>query len=384
MTNKLRTALVGCGLIGRTHATALASDPQSELVAVCDPVPERANQFGDEFGVPAFTDLASALSERNVQMVSVCTPHPTHTDVVVLAAQMGVHALVEKPLAPDLASCDRAIQACVQAGVALGMISQRRLYPPVVRMREAIVAGKLGEPVLATLTVLGWRDRPYYESAAWRGTWNGEGGGVLINQTPHQLDVLQWLMGPVEELSGMWDNLNHPYIEVEDSAIAIIRFRSGALGSLVLSNSQKPGLYGKIHVHGSNGASVGAQTEGGSPFIAGMTTSVEQPINDVWTIPGEEQQLDAWQAMDRESTTDVMTHYHRLQIADFLESIVEGRPPLVDGIEGRKVVEIVTAIYRSQRDGRPVKFPLAPESGPDYDGRRSYQPLSRRAPSGRQ
>jgi predicted dehydrogenase len=220
--------------------------------------------------------------------------------------------------------------------------------------------------------VLGWRDRAYYESDPWRGTWDGEGGGVMMNQTPHQIDLLQWLMGPIEELTGYWDNLNHPSIPVEDTAVALLRFRNGGLGSIVLSNSQKPGLYGRVHIHGANGASIGAQTESGSAFIAGVTTEVAPPVNDIWTIPGEEHLLARWRAADRRHArkTDVMTEYHRVQIEDFLESVETGRAPAVDGREGRKVVEIITAVYRSQRDHAPVKFPLAAERGrDDYDGR---------------
>lgn len=205
----------------------------------------------------------------------------------------------------------------------------------------------------------------------------------MVNQTPHQLDLLQWMMGPVDELFGYWDNLNHPYVEVEDTAIAVIRFKSGALGSVVLSNSQKPGLYGRLHIHGSNGASVGVQTEGGSPFIAGVSEAVEPPINDLWTVPGEESLLARWQSEDREiaSSHDVMTYYHQRQIADFLEAIVADRPPTVDGEEGRKVVEIITAIYRAQRDGRPARFPLEAEADRgDYDGRIGHALLSHRTP----
>ncbi len=377
----IRTALVGCGKVGHTHAQALMTLPHSDLVAVCSRSRERAGRFGQQYGARAYTDVEDMLTESRVQMVSICTPHPSHADLIVLAARHGVHALAEKPLAPDLEGCDRAIAACRQAGVKLGTISQRRLYRPVIRMRQAIETGKIGMPVLATLTVMGWRDEAYYQSDPWRGTWDAEGGGVMVNQTVHQLDLLQWLMGPIDALFGYWDNLNHPYVEVEDTAVAVIRFKSGALGSLLVSNSQKPGFYGKIHVHGSNGASVGAQTEGGSPFIAGVTTAVEPPINDMWTIPGEEHLLSAWQEEDRRfaATTDVMTHYHRLQIEDFLQAIVEDREPLVSGEEGRKAVEIFTAVYRSQRDGRPIKFPLEAEQDRyDYDGRRSYVPLSRR------
>ncbi len=381
MTERLRTALVGCGKVGHTHAQAMKSLPQSNLVAVCSRSRDKAESFARQYGAQAYTDYAQMLREADVQAVSICTPHPSHADLVVLAAQHGVHSLVEKPLAPDLAGCDRSIAACRRAGVKLGVISQRRLYAPVIRMREAIHAGKIGRPVLATLHVLGWRDLAYYQSDPWRGKWDAEGGGVMVNQTPHQLDVLQWLMGPIDELFGYWDNLNHPYVDVEDTAVAVIRFQSGALGSVVVSNSQRPGFYGKIHIHGSNGASVGAQTEGGSPFISGITTAVDPPINDIWTVPGEEGFLAAWQEEDRRSAQeiDVMTGYHRLQIEDFLDAIIQGREPMVNGEEARKVVEIFTAVYRSQRDRRPVKFPLEAEKDrDDYDGRLSYTPLSRR------
>jgi predicted dehydrogenase len=239
-------------------------------------------------------------------------------------------------------------------------------------VRDAIDAGKIGRPVLGMVVVLGWRDADYYAMDPWRGKWDLEGGGVLVNQTPHQLDLLQWLMGPIDSLFGFWDNLNHPYVEVEDTAVAAIRFRNGGLGSIVVSNSQKPGLYGKIHVHGENGASVGVQTEGGSPFVAGQKEAVEPPINDLWTVPGEEQLLAQWQEEDRTRAgkVDVMSHYLMLQIQDFLHAVVQGRPPAVDGRDGRKVVELFSAIYRSQRDGRSVSFPLdATEGAEAFDGR---------------
>jgi predicted dehydrogenase len=372
------TALIGVGKVAATHAQAYRDLPASRLVAVCGRSEPRAQAFGQAFGVPAYTNVLEMLERERPAAVSICTPHPSHAEIVEACAERGVHALVEKPLAPDLAGCDRAIEACARAGVKLGVVSQRRLYPPVQRLRHAMVEGRIGRPILAEVTVLGWRDEAYYRSDPWRGRWDSEGGGVMINQTPHQIDLLQWLMGPVEELYGRWDNLNHPSIEVEDTAVAVLRFRSGALGSLVLSNSQRPGLYGRLHVHGSNGASVGVETESGSTFVAGVTASVEPPVNDIWTIQGEEDRLATWQAEDRASGIDVMTGYHALQIADFLESIVVDREPMVDGHEGRKVIEIVTGVYRSQRDGRPVTFPLDPEIGHhDYDGRLGHQVLSR-------
>jgi predicted dehydrogenase len=239
-------------------------------------------------------------------------------------------------------------------------------------MKAAIDAGKLGRPVLATIDLLGWRDEAYYASNPWRGTWEGEGGGVLVNQAPHQLDLLAWLMGPAEEVFGYWANLNHPSIPVDDTAVAVIRFRGGGLGVISVSNAQSPGIGGRIHVHGSNGASIGTQTDTGSMFISGVTTSVEPAVNDLWTIQGEADLLPGWQAEDRAFGTgrDVMTWFHERQIADFLDAVAADRAPAVSGEDGRAVVELFTAIYRSQRDGVPVRLPLAPERDrEDMDGR---------------
>jgi predicted dehydrogenase len=252
------------------------------------------------------------------------------------------------------------IEAAARHKVKLGVVSQRRFFEPVARMKAAIDAGKLGAPALGTVAMFSWRDENYYRSDPWRGRWDTEGGGVLINQSPHHLDILQWLMGPIDEISGYYANLNHPYIEVEDTALAMIRFRGGALGSVVVSLSQKPGIYTKIHVHGSSGASVGAQTDSGATFIAGMTAVAEPPLNDLWTIPGEEALLPAFQEEDRATfrRIDPGTHYHAAQDRDFLRAILEDRAPLVTGEEGRKVVEMVAAIYRSAKERRPVRLPL--------------------------
>ena len=193
-----------------------------------------------------------------------------------------------------------------------------------------------------------------------------------MNQATHPIDVYHWFMGPIDELFGYWANLNHPYIEVEDTAIAVVRFKSGALGTVEVSNSQKPGLYGKVHVHGENGASVGVQTDRGSSFISGVTQTGQAAINDMWTVSGEEHLLDQWQEEDlaRGEKIDVLTYYHQLQIRDFLQAIVDDREPAVTGQDGRQGVELPVAIYRSQRDGRPVKFPLDAISGSEqFDGR---------------
>lgn len=357
---RLRTAVIGCGKVAASHAEALQTLPESELVAVCDRQAGRAREFAAQYGCRAFTDPADMFRQAQVEAVTVCTPHPLHRDAVVMAASAGAHSLVEKPLAAKLADCDAMIRAARQAGVKLGVVSQRRLYEPVMRMKSAIDAGKIGKPVLGTFLMLSWRDEAYYRSDPWRGQWATEGGGVLVNQSPHSLDILQWMMGPLAEVTGYWANLNHPFVEVDDTALAVIRFRNGGLGSILTSLSQKPGIYTKLHVHGSNGASVGVQTDTGATFVAGMSGVSEPPFNDIWTVPGEEGLLEQFAAEDRAqfARVDATRHYHRLQIQDFLQAILANREPMVTGEDGRVAVEIFTAIYRSNRSGRPVAFPV--------------------------
>ncbi len=355
--SRVRTALVGCGKVASLHAQALASLPQSDFVAVIDRDLARARTFHELYGAAAFTDLAEALRQTRAEAVFLCTPHPLHASSAIMAMDHGAHVLVEKPLAATLADCDHMLSAAARNGVQLGVVSQRRLYEPVKRMKEALEAGKIGKPVLATVAMFSWRDKAYYRSDPWRGKWETEGGGVLVNQSPHHLDLLQWFMGGVTEVSGIAANLNHPYIEVEDTAAATIRFESGGIASLIVSLSQKPGLYTKIHIHGENGASVGAETDSGATFIAGMSGQAGPPLNDVWTIPGEEHLLAKFIAEDRarfEHLPDSAGHYHALEIANFLNAIADNQPVPVPGTEGRKVVALFDAIYRASREKRVV------------------------------
>ena len=360
--DRVRTALVGCGKVGQIHAQALSALAESELVGVCDVDGARATAFAAKYGGQAFTDVPTMIRESGAQAILIGTPHPLHAEPTKFAAEAGVHVLVEKPLAASLADCDAMIAAARDHGTKLGVISQRRWYEPVLRMRSAIDAGKIGRPVLGTFVMYSWRDPSYYRSDPWRGKWDTEGGGVLVNQSPHMLDLLCWLMNDeVAEVSGYWANLNHPSVEVEDSAVAIIRFRQGGLGSIVTSLAQKPGIHTKVHIHGSNGASVGVETDRGATFIAGMSGITEPPLNDLWTIPGEEEKLTEFQAEDRSrfKTIDAVNEYHALQIQDFLQAILEDRPPLVTGMDGRRVVELFQAIYQSNREGRSIKLPLS-------------------------
>jgi predicted dehydrogenase len=370
--NKVRTAIVGCGKVGHLHAAALKTLPASEFVAVCESNLERGKAFAEKYGVKAYATIDDLIAAGTAEMITVATPHPAHAEAATKAARAGLHVLVEKPLAASLADCDAILAAARAGGGALGMICQRRFFEPCQRIRHAIDEGKLGRPILGTVTMLGWRDAAYYRSDPWRGTWQGEGGGVLVNQAPHQLDLLLWYMGEIDEIFGYWANLNHPMIEVEDTAVTVIRFKSGALGNIIVSNSQNPALYGKVTVHGSNGASVGVQTDGGAMFIAGMSSITEPPLNDLWTVPGEENRLAQWRQEDTAhfNSINAVEHYHHLQINDFLQAILDKRPPLITGEQGRRTVELFTAIYRATRDRCAIRFPLVPEVGrDDFDGR---------------
>lgn len=372
MNNKqMNLAILGCGKVAHLHAKAILNLPKVNLSAVWSRTEKSATDFAGTYNTQAFTNITEMIREAAIDAVVICTPHPFHRDPAIEAAQAGAHVLVEKPLASTLEDCDAIINACNAAGVQLGVISQRRWYAPVKRVKDAIDAGKLGKPVMGTVNMLGWRDKNYYDADAWRGTWQMEGGGVLVNQAPHQLDILLWYMGEIDEVYGIWKNLNHPYIEAEDTALAIIRFKNGGVGNIIVSNSQKPGIYGKVHVHGENGASAGVQTDGGAMFVAGMTSVIEPPYNDLWTIPGEENFPDVWKKKDSAffSTIDPTVYFMERQIEDFLHTAEAGTQPLVTGYDGRRTVELFTAIYRSTRDNLPVKFPLLPENKNDMDGR---------------
>lgn len=373
MSHKIfNIAILGCGKVAHLHAEAIKNMNNASLQGVWSRTNTTAENFAIQHRTEAFGDIEIMIQKKRIDLVIVCTPHPFHRQPAIEAANAGAHVLIEKPLASDLKDCDEIINTCKNNSVELGVVSQRRWYEPVKRVKNVIDSGKIGKPVFGTVNMLGWRDKQYYDTDEWRGTWSMEGGGVLVNQAPHHLDILLWFMGEIEEVYGLWKNLNHPYIEVEDTALAIIKFKNGGIGNIIVSNSQKPGIFGKVHVHGENGASVGVQTDGGAMFVAGMSNVLEPPVNDLWTIPGEENLLDQWVKEDSDffNSINPTVYYMEQQISNFLKAVETGTKPLITGEDGRKTVELFTAIYRSARDNAPVKFPLNPEwNRDDLDGR---------------
>lgn len=360
MKKEIRSAIIGCGKAGHMHAQSLVNIKETAFCAAHSRTQAKADTFAAQYKIKGYSDVAEMIQKEKIDVAVVCTPHPDH-NVAVEAIEAGAHVLIEKPLASTLADCDAIIDAGVKHNKKVGIVGQRRFYPSSMRMKKAIDDGKIGKPILGTITMLGWRDEAYYKSDPWRGTWEGEGGGILVNQAPHQLDMFQWFMGDeIVELYGVWSNLSHPYIEVDDTAMAIVKFKGGAVGNILVSNCMKPGLYGNVHVHGSAGASVGVQTDSGAMFIAGMLGVAAPPINDLWNIPGEENQLEKFQQEDRNffGTIDPIEYYIRMQNHDFVMAVLNDTQPFIPATEGRRTVEIFTAIYESTKTNAPVKWPI--------------------------
>ncbi|CAN5733071.1 Gfo/Idh/MocA family oxidoreductase [soil metagenome] len=342
---KIKTGLIGCGNIAPMHADALSLLPESEFLAVCDADSSRSNSLATKYSVPEAHGSLTDLLGSGIDALLVCTPHPAHESIVIQAAEAGVHVLCEKPIAVQLDQADRMIEAADRAGVNFGVIFQRRFWPAAQRIRTAIDDGSIGFPTLGLSQTYLWRPKSYFAMDEWRGKWETEGGGVLMNQAVHMIDMLQWYMGPVTEVYGKHVTLVHQdYIDVEDTAVATLVFESGALGLIQATTTVKPDFGFRVSIHGSNGTtlSVWEHPEG------------NQGINDTWTLDATGEQPKAWEA--EEGGQSMYPTFHRLQIEDFLRSIIEQRPPAVTGAEARKSLAIILAIYESSRSGKPVRL----------------------------
>ena len=368
---KIKIAIVGCGRISKNLFGSIEKHQENlELVSICDNDAEVLTQHEEQYGVTGYLRMEEMLEQKEIDLIALCTPSGVHSDQAAVAARFGVHVMTEKPMATRWQDGVRMVKACDDAGVRLFVVKQNRRNTTLQLLKRAVDEGRFGKIHMVHLNVFWTRPQAYYDQAKWRGTWEFD-GGAFMNQASHYVDLLDWLIGPIDKVQAMMSTARD--IEVEDTALAIVKFKSGALGSLIVSNSQKPGIYGKVHIHGDNGASVGAQTEGGAMFIAGMAPITEPPLNDLWTIPGEEILLKKFTLEDEElfNKVDPMVHFIRLQIEEYLDALENDREPLVNGEEGRETVELFTAIYRSTRDNKPVKFPLSPETDrDDFDGRR--------------
>jgi predicted dehydrogenase len=342
----LRVGIVGCGNIAQIHAEALSTVEGAALVACCDADLDRATALAAASGADIATDSLSDFYERGqLDAVLICTPHPAHEAVVVAAAAAGVHVLCEKPIAVRLEEADRMIAATDAAGVAFGVIFQRRFWPAAQRMRKAIDDGLLGKLTFGAAYNHLWRPESYFAKDAWRGKWETEGGGVMMNQAVHTVDLLQWFMGPAVEVYGRIATLRHgAYIDVEDTVAATLVFGSGALGSIEAFTTVEPEFGFRVAIRGDNGAtaSVHELPEG------------TQGVNDLWTFEPGASERAGWEAAERGHPG--FPSFHRLQIAEFLDAVRYGRTPAVTGRDARNSLAIILGIYESSRTGQPVRL----------------------------
>ena len=346
-------AIVGCGVIAPWHARAIAELPAARLVTVVDEVEELAAKRGAEFGVDHTTDLDAALRRPDVDVVCVCVPSGQHAAVGLRAAGAGKHVVVEKPIDITLEAADRLIEACRTAGVKLTVISQHRYDPGVRHVRELIDNGRLGRLVIGDAIIKWDRTQQYYDSGDWRGTWALDGGGALMNQGVHYVDLLQWMMGPVESIFARTETAAHQ-IEVEDVAVAVLRFASGAVGVLQGSTAVYPGLPERLEISGTEGTVI---IEAGKLKVCelkskkGETSAYGKKLRD-----GEAKEDDSGSG-----DPTAISHYgHREQLADLIRAVRDGGEPMLTGEEGRRPLEVILAVYESARSGREVRLPLTP------------------------
>lgn len=343
MTEPLKFAIVGCGVISPTHARSIHELPDACLTAVCDIVPEKAQALAGVYPAEVYTDVGEMLRHADIDVVDVTTPSGTHADIGIAAARAGKHVLVEKPMDITLERADALIAACRETGVKLGVISQHRFDPAVMALRAAVQEGRLGRLNFGGSHTKWFRSQEYYDSGDWRGTWALDGGGALINQSIHYVDLLQYMLGPIDELSAYTGTLAHTRIEVEDVAVAALKFRSGALGLLEGSTSAYPGYCARLDVYGSEGSVI---IENDQIIAWNMRSGESCPV----------QAETAGGFIGGSSSKDIWHYAHRSQIAEMIAAIREDRKPMVDGEEGRKPLEIVLAVYESARTGRPVRL----------------------------
>lgn len=340
--------LLGCGRIAKRHADLLGTGQIAggRLAAVCDLVPDRAQAYGERYNVPWFTDMDAFLASTGIDAVSVLTPSGMHAEHTIAVAAAGKHAVVEKPMALRLDDADAMIRACDAAGVKLFVVKQNRFNVPVVKAREALDAGRFGKLVLGTIRVRWCRDQRYYAQDSWRGTW-AQDGGIMTNQASHHIDLLEWFMGRVESvharaMTALVD------IEAEDTAVATLKFANGALGIIEATGATRPkDLEGSLSVLGS----------GGSVVIGGFA------VNEISAWNFVEPQAEDEEIKTRFSVNppNVYGYGHQAYYEHVVDSLTNGSPALVDGLEGRRSLELINALYESVETGLEVRLRFQPK-----------------------
>lgn len=342
--------IVGTGLIAEFHARAIADIPGCRVVACMDTVPEREEAFGKKFSCAGYPDLKAFLAHPGLDIVTICTPSGAHMETAVAAAEAKKHLIVEKPIEISLDRIDAIIRACDANRVSLSGVFMSRYHESAGILKKAVETGRFGRITLGSAYIKWWRSQEYYDKGGWKGTKKFDGGGALMNQGIHAIDLLQWYMGPVESVMAYGATLGHQRIEVEDVAVAALRFKNGALGVIEGSTAAYPGFLKRIEISGVEGSVV-----------------MEEESFKFWQFAkprpedGEILEKSSAKAKTGGGASDpaAIGHQgHTLQFTEIVESLRAGKKPLVDGREARKAVEIILAIYKSFETGGEVTLPL--------------------------
>jgi UDP-N-acetyl-2-amino-2-deoxyglucuronate dehydrogenase len=344
----LKFALVGCGRIAKRHSELLGEGQigGATLAAVCDVVPDRARVIGERFDVPWFGDLHEMMRTSDVDVAVVLTESGRHAEHVIALAPYGRHIVVEKPMALTLGDADRMIEACDVAGVKLFVVKQNRFNVPIVKAREALEAGRFGKIVIGTVRVRWCRPQSYYSQDPWRGTWELD-GGVLTNQASHHVDMLEWMMGDVESVYAM-SRTALVDIEAEDTAVVVLRFASGALGVIEATTATRPkDLEGSLSILGEKGTVV----------VGGFAMNRMETWEFVEELPGDAEVMSRYSV----NPPSVYGFGHQAYYDHVVDCIRNDRRHLVDGLEGRKSLELISAIYESIESRREVALRFRPK-----------------------
>ncbi|NQT19621.1 MAG: Gfo/Idh/MocA family oxidoreductase [Planctomycetes bacterium] len=346
--DKLRIAVIGTGGMGSFHVNSVQNIDEVQLCAVCDIRPEKAKPHGEKYSIPVYDNHKELLGKEKLDFVMIATPHPTHMRIAVDAMKKGVHVLSEKPIASNPVEGDKMVAAAEKYGRTLGLMFQQRTEAPRKKVHELIQSGILGKLYRVNMISTWYRSQAYYDSGTWRGTWAGEGGGVLLNQAPHDLDQLVWLAGKPVEVRGVVETNLHD-MEVEDSASAMIRFENGATGYFHTSTVEQPVIY-RIELCGDKGKII---FDGRNIKLC----TLADPISDYTfatedsfpQIPMEEQEV----------KVDDAPEGHAVVTREFARAILENRQPVALGAEGIAPLELAAAIIYSSYKAKTIKLPLS-------------------------
>jgi predicted dehydrogenase len=358
MTEKFRFGIIGCGVISPTHAAAIKSLPDAELVAVVDVTPEKAEKLAQQYQATAYTDINEMLTNEQLDIVEICTPSGMHGEHVIMAMRAGCHVIVEKPMEITHERIAEMLEVQRATGRQLAVISQHRFDEASQQVKKLLEEKALGRLVLGNAAIPWWRSQQYYDSGAWRGTWALDGGGILMNQSIHSIDILQWLMGRVKTIKAYTDTLVHT-METEDVAVAVLRFENGALGTISATTGAYPGVTTRIEVYGNQGSVIIENDQ--LSYVHLLHAEKEQ----VGAYGGGANQVEYFKAQQAKQAEPVnqntqsdpgalQYHTHTLQIADMIAAIREQRAPLNDGEAARHPVEIILGIYESARTGKEI------------------------------